>query len=70
MQGNKQDLPTIEAGGWLELKNNGKFDRAKKKWGSDNPPYVVETFRTNGQSMGTFTCPGYAADKPGLMDFL
>jgi hypothetical protein len=68
--GNQQDLPKIEAGGWLEVVNNPKFDGSAKKWGSDNPPYLVHTYRANGQPMGDFTCPGYSSGNPGLMDFL
>lgn len=69
IKGNQQTLPKIEAGGWLELINNPKFDASKKKYGSDNPPYLVLTYGVDGHSMGTFICPGYQADKPGLMDF-
>lgn len=69
VHGNTQTLPKIDANAYIKVLNNPKFDKSKAA-ASTNPRWVAYTFTHDDKLVSKFGCPGYTADKPGLMDFL
>lgn len=60
----------LQAGGYWVFKDNPKFDKSLKKYGSDNPPYMLESWSHDNKLLKTYICPPVQKGTPGLMDFV
>jgi hypothetical protein len=60
----------LQAGGYWVFKDNPKFDKSSKKFGWQNPPYILESYTYDHKLLNTYNCPPQQKGKPGLMDFV
>lgn len=60
----------LQAGGYWVFRDNPRFDRNSKKYGWQNPPYILESYSWDHKLLKTYNCPPQQKGKPGLMDFV
>ncbi len=59
----------LQAGGYWTVEKNKNFNPSQK-YGSQNPPYLVNSWSYNHRLLSTYICPVERKGKPGLLDFL